>query len=152
MFLWNIAVTSLAEVWIEITKEKAKKVMEMCHFPCGSVDWNRERTGIWTWLLLSLPLRKCGLKSGSGWGKSSETSSLPLRKCGLKYCGNARSVKEDLVTSLAEVWIEIAVLRSLSYTSPVTSLAEVWIEICYIHFHHSGMQRHFPCGSVDWNA
>ena len=60
MFLWNIAVTSLAEVWIEmllIDKDMKKKdvtslaevwieitskVMRgagrFCHFPCGSVD------------------------------------------------------------------------------------------------------------------
>ena len=40
MFLWNIAVTSLAEVWIEID---------------ASVDADA--------VAMSLPLRKCGLKS-----------------------------------------------------------------------------------------
>ena len=60
MFLWNIAVTSLVEVWIEIDLEeeirKNKSVTSLvevwieiweievkiwnciCHFPCGSVD------------------------------------------------------------------------------------------------------------------
>ena len=60
MFLWNIAVTSLAEVWIEIGYEEAaaqglivtslaevwieiegneETIQELkCHFPCGSVD------------------------------------------------------------------------------------------------------------------
>ena len=43
MFLWNIAVTSLAEVWIEI----------------------EFMTEAGTIKPASLPLRKCGLKSGS---------------------------------------------------------------------------------------
>ena len=60
MFLWNIAVTSLAEVWIEIKQQAYyKKKIEVTslaevwieidwgkctiliwlgHFPCGSVD------------------------------------------------------------------------------------------------------------------
>ena len=62
MFLWNIAVTSLAEVWIEI------------YFPVLWKHWS-----------LSLPLRKCGLKSSYEVMTSSVLSSLPLRKCGLKY-------------------------------------------------------------------
>ena len=100
-----------------------------CHFPCGSVDWNfclvfndnifyvTSLAEVWIEIFL-LHHNTC------------QTVSLPLRKCGLK--------------SLICISIIIFIL--------VTSLAEVWIEICYIHFHHSGMQRHFPCGSVDWNA
>ena len=60
MFLWNIAVTSLAEVWIEIIiimvnamlrlvtslaevwieiEGNEETIQELkCHFPCGSVD------------------------------------------------------------------------------------------------------------------
>ena len=60
MFLWNIAVTSLAEVWIEIEDEALEELVAvvtslaevwieiskigLCrknlfgHFPCGSVD------------------------------------------------------------------------------------------------------------------
>ena len=38
MFLWNIAVTSLAEVWIEIGMADLVKEDEESHFPCGSVD------------------------------------------------------------------------------------------------------------------
>ena len=43
MFLWNIAVTSLVEVWIEIFD------------PAGNI----------TCRVTSLPLRKCGLKLNS---------------------------------------------------------------------------------------
>ena len=59
MFLWNIAVTSLAEVWIEIDRKYGTVIYSLslplrkcglksdhniyqsgihCHFPCGSVD------------------------------------------------------------------------------------------------------------------
>ena len=33
----------------------------------------------------------------------------------------------------------------------VTSLAEVWIEIICINVCHYSTCSHFPCGSVDWN-
>ena len=35
-----------------------------------------------------------------------------------------------IVTSLAEVWIEISFFQCKKGTGAVTSLAEVWIEIC----------------------
>ena len=54
--------------------------------------------------------------------------SLPLRKCGLKLSMNV-SVLQQEVTSLAEVWIEIAFDMSAAAFELVTSLAEVWIEI-----------------------
>ena len=38
MFLWNIAVTSLAEVWIEIMSVTRLQRFFPSHFPCGSVD------------------------------------------------------------------------------------------------------------------
>ena len=38
MFLWNIAVTSLAEVWIEIHYLLHVLHVQVRHFPCGSVD------------------------------------------------------------------------------------------------------------------
>ena len=60
-FLRNIAVTSLAEVWIE-TKDITKKSGDK----------------------MSLPLRKCGLKLAGKWGNGTARKSLPLRKCGLK--------------------------------------------------------------------
>ena len=33
-------VTSLAEVWIEINSFPKSTTSRLCHFPCGSVDWN----------------------------------------------------------------------------------------------------------------
>ena len=38
-------------------------------------------------------------------------------------------LKSELVTSLAEVWIEISWYFTTPKTFTVTSLAEVWIEI-----------------------
>ena len=58
-----------------------------------------------------------------------EKTSLPLRKCGLKlpYC--RLRIGWSAVTSLAEVWIEIATSWRSAHRKLVTSLAEVWIEI-----------------------
>ena len=53
MFLWNIAVTSLAEVWIEISM-------------------NRDELLQWA----SLPLRKCGLKFSEIQWNYEEVKSL----------------------------------------------------------------------------
>ena len=53
------------------------------------------------------------------------------------------------VTSLAEVWIEIALFNVSLFIFLVTSLAEVWIEIQSFRHIHPVHRRHFPCGSVD---
>ena len=82
-FLRNIAVTSLAEVWIETG------------YP-----------GIHQRLSVSLPLRKCGLKHTKHCELEFELSSLPLRKCGLKHLPVINIGIRLRVTSLAEVWIE----------------------------------------------
>ena len=61
MFLWNIAVTSLAEVWIEITTSSGMLTSKE-----------------------SLPSRKCGLKCQYIKRIAEACPSLPSRKCGLK--------------------------------------------------------------------
>ena len=96
--------------------------------------------------------------------------SLPLRKCGLKRETADRTKKMNVVTSLAEVWIETLDSALATLSKPVTSLAEVWIETgidkyycqsaeslplrkCGLKLHGLLMLnilfRHFPCGSVD---
>ena len=55
--------------------------------------------------------------------------SLPLRKCGLKFLRIIHIVIGNMVTSLAEVWIEICRRTKEHKGRRVTSLAEVWIEI-----------------------
>ena len=59
--------------------------------------------------------------------------SLPLRKCGLKFPKLQTVFNSELVTSLAEVRIEICSDPVLhTDESSVTSLAEVWIEISFL--------------------
>ena len=54
-----------------------------------------------------------------------------------------------VVTSLAEVWIEMPVTFESDFFPLVTSLAEVWIEITRRCRNITDWIRHFPCGSVD---
>ena len=130
MFLWNIAVTSLAEVWIEIEDEALEELERISHFPCGSVDWNSLSFRRYLILSWSLPLRKCGLKYVPiRCCIQTNRLSLPLRKCGLKFPFLQGAINSTLVTSLAEVWIEIPSVWLRSEMTIVTSLAEVWIEI-----------------------
>ena len=63
MFLWNIAVTSLAEVWIE---------MATC-VPYHAAKGVTSLAEVWIEILQ----RKTG--------KNALRTSLPLRKCGLKF-------------------------------------------------------------------
>ena len=106
MFLWNIAVTSLAEVWIEIARETQNKIkkkvtslaevwIEMWKKAVNAVKYHvTSLAEVWIEIMKrkrlqkrwrSLPLRKCGLKY---FPSSNEVNlskkSLPLRKCGLK--------------------------------------------------------------------
>ena len=121
------AVTSLAEVWIEIVVNLAFNAYP----PVTSL------AEVWIEIAIlsaasannsSLPLRKCGLKFLYPLAMRFPPS-LPLRKCGLKLpC--SPPVRHDIaVTSLAEVWIEIDKLRRHFVQCVVTSLAEVWIEM-----------------------
>ncbi len=121
-------------------------------------------------VMLSLPLRKCGLKYPVKTAKTAAGESLPLRKCGLKSISSVTDRSVNTVTSLAEVWIEICIITityskykslplrkcGLKFVLPVrvskllvTSLAEVWIEIPHREHLHRLIFRHFPCGSVD---
>ena len=88
-----ISVTSLAEVWIEI---------DITIFRVFSSS-------------PSLPLRKCGLKLSSSSMEYASSSSLPLRKCGLKFFKYLQASLFSVVTSLAEVWIEILQSGRFSY-------------------------------------
>ncbi len=128
MFLWNIAVTSLAEVWIEMEGQVKNTFKVACHFPCGSVDWNYKDLiddYVYYW---SLPLRKCGLKFPHGnsngcrfchfpcgsvdWNKVAydmlhdNPSHFPCGSVDWNRKKTERSIGR-IVTSLAEVWIEI---------------------------------------------
>ena len=55
----------------------------------------------------------------------------------------------SMVTSLVEVWIEIAADGTIVNLAAVTSLVEVWIEIGMTELVKEDEESHFPCGSVD---
>ena len=59
--------------------------------------------------------------------------SLPSRKCGLKSFVHRKGKSHIIVTSFAEVWIEIFTLIRHKAVFIVTSFAEVWIEIISFH-------------------
>ena len=67
--------------------------------------------------ILSLPLRKCGLKLRMPLYRGQRIMSLPLRKCGLKSASASSRTDWAIVTSLAEVWIEI-LKRMISNPNP----------------------------------
>ena len=107
MFLWNIAVTSLAEVWIEIVHCRHLQNKRSASLPlrkCG-LKSIPELIPMNSWK--SLPLRKCGLKFYKKYSVHVHNASLPLRKCGLKSICPFIHTAQPIVTSLAEVWIEI---------------------------------------------
>ena len=80
-------------------------------------------------ILLSLPTRKCGLKSGRRAACIPQAQSLPTRKCGLKYPSTPGLSLSNHVTSYTEVWIEIIIVIKSAQAEVVTSYTEVWVEI-----------------------
>ena len=97
-------------MWIEIFVTLLSLCPSLCHFPCGSVDWNDESSPYKGTLKSHFP---CG---SVDWN---------FRECREYYLYP--------VTSLAEVWIEMMSSPALLHNPGVTSLAEVWIEIWMPH-------------------
>ena len=104
--LCMFAVTSFAEVWIEIEKiadevrdefvtSFAEVGIEIC-FRYFSFTSKLVTSFAEVWIEISLSLRLMSLS----W-------SLPSRKCGLKYLIHPFYLTTHCVTSFAEVWIEI---------------------------------------------
>ena len=165
------------------------------HFPCGSVDWNllcclccclcckvTSLAEVWIETLafpstlihiLSLPLRKCGLKLTQAGRKYIDVLSLPLRKCGLKPLSLHWQVLLSIVTSLAEVWIETCLYAALCLFYLSLPLRKCGLKLLVVYrlmpttlslpLRKCGLKRlprkifvillsHFPCGSVDWNC
>ena len=89
--LLDSVVTSLVEVWIEITQgtQYTAESESLPLWKCGLKYFNR---GTCFRAQLSLPLWKCGLKFVAYFGRNSCGSSLPLWKCGLKYMVHARII------------------------------------------------------------
>ena len=151
MFLWNIAVTPLVGVWIEIyhniniTQKISVTPLVGVWIEINCDDYRR-----WS-MAWSLPLWECGLKSvpaGKYTGLYSHSPcgsvdwnshlvhlysflkpSLPLWECGLKLLGFLSSFNPFSVTPLVGVWIEINHVLDLIKRMIVTPLVGVWIEI-----------------------
>ena len=101
----------------------------LCHFPCGSVDWNT-----WNKWTRSSHYRHfpCGSVDWNVMLISQHISiamSLPLRKCGLKPL-------------IKVIWKD----RDLGHF-PCGSVDWNFLLAALV----LKLDRHFPCGSVDWN-
>ena len=81
-------VTSLAEVWIEMVNLMYGSPNFTCHFPCGSVDWNFYKN----------------------FDNTAPISHFPCGSVDWNYLLCYFSPLLWLVTSLAEVWIEIVIM------------------------------------------
>ena len=81
---YKTLVTSLAEVWIEITFGKAQSATQS-----------------------SLPLRKCGLKSYMHWWEFQTLFVTSLAEVWIEIVMILSVIHQGIVTSLAEVWIEM---------------------------------------------
>ena len=71
---------------------------------CGLKSYHSDHD---QWRKLSLPSRKCGLKFSYSFIIAKLFKSLPSRKCGLKSYVLGLLYDRRAVTSLAEVWIEM---------------------------------------------
>ena len=171
--LFIFLVTSLAEVWIEIYLTIWDRKSKICHFPCGSVDWNAAGGDTAKAAFSHFP---CGSVDWNIYIIGKEGKEMSHFPCGSVDWNRGANVQMQYngVTSLAEVWIEMEHLLISMIAVTVTSLAEVWIEIqnqqdfsvywlspplrkCGLKFASVpdliySYGRHFPCGSVDWNS
>ena len=169
--LYKCAVTSFAEVWIEIWMrwintqahpvtsfaEVWIEIPHTCYLAGGQS---------------SLPSRKCGLKSFHLRGTGLRLRHFlrgsvdwnwyifPRCRCiwvtsfaevWIEITQSSPSPSILLVTSFAEVWIEIFYEPDRRRDLDVTSFAEVWIEIGWYIHQATADTRHFLRGSVDWN-
>ena len=103
-----------------------------------------------TYFLLSLPLRKCGLKSACKFLLNFFQWSLPLRKCGLKFRKTA--IKREPISHFPCGSVDWNKKRSLVEIGRSKSLPLRKCGLkCLQHLMQRNPYSHFPCGSVDWN-
>ena len=145
-----VHVTSLAEVWIEIASWLAlsASATSLPLRKCGLKYDRNEGCNQWG---QSLPLRKCGLKSAFSSAKKERERSLPLRKCGLKLCiqwSNGQALCHFPCGSVDWNYAgRIIISNPLSHFpcgSVDWNLRGGWSGLIVV--------GHFPCGSVDWNS
>ena len=122
------SVTSLVEVWIEIGyllwRTSLRKSLPL---------WKCGLKYVITLLplpsALSLPLWKCGLKFFILPPAVESLPSLPLWKCGLKWISTASGVNAAMSLPLWKCGLKCNKTVSCYRNESVTSLVEVWIEI-----------------------
>ena len=90
-------VTSLAEVWIEMLVVVRTGTEDDGHFPCGSVDWNVQMNCLCRMEQVT-SLAEVWIEIGRPLPWIVTVRSLPLRKCGLKY--PLKSIGKMLLQSL----------------------------------------------------
>ena len=126
-------------------------VLPTRHFPCGSVDWNKKGGLQAEWLVRHFPCGSVDWNARNNRISCQLSLSLPLRKCGLKHPKSNLMFPSFSVTSLAEVWIETVLSR---WGTPrwYMSLPLRKCGLKRLAFATQQMlESHFPCGSVDWN-
>ena len=121
-------VTSYAEVWIEIVLRKAYAKNRVRHLLRGGVDWNPvdEKTG--------KPIKRHLLRGGVDWN---------LKNFAIWRVNTGHLLRGGVDWNAALAW-------HLSMRL-VTSYAEVWIEIGYYQLQVYRQHRHLLRGGVDWN-
>ena len=165
-------VTPLAGVWIEISYNLDIASLRFCHSPCGSVDWNilqKDRSqpaprhspcGSVDWnhnLVLILQgfhrHSPCGSVDWNLFQWIWDGVSSRHSPCGSVDWNNmvAQTLKDNEVTPLAGVWIEIAITTFIKGVFASLPLRE-----CGLKYNRAGRRwlkvGHSPCGSVDWNC
>ena len=100
------------------------------HFPCGSVDWNINQSHL-LYLLKVTSLAEVWIEMSYCWNNSVVSMSLPLRKCGLKSSRHRhlRPSRQSHFPCGSVDW-NMNIVEMMDNFA-VTSLAEVWIEIGY---------------------
>ena len=121
-------VTSLAEVWIEISNTSINSGAMKCHFPRGSVDWNHDNLDNGKIVNGHFPRGSVDWNIERSSKQTTLASHFPRGSVDWNYKAYWYGVWIR-VTSLAEVWIEILIFLNSYQLLSVTSLAEVWIEI-----------------------
>ena len=115
------------------------------------MDWNPKLPAYPSCPPPSLPLRKCGLKSGGTGTVAGRKKSLPLRKCGLKFRPYFFALKCTKSLPLRKCG-----LKYFPPPIPVSISQSLPLRKCGLKYGtYSPLlltsQSHFPCGSVDWN-
>ena len=116
-------------MWIETAWWNELSWLPSGHFPCRSVDWNHDAMSLMYSEFGHFPCGSVDWNNPPVRQSAEPVSHFPCGSVDWNTSANIFSVR-DIVTSLAEVWIETCNVIAISHYLRVTSLAEVWIETC----------------------